>query len=292
MITKLLDLSGKIDEPTLGLYEELTEVISSIGTRFLLVGATARDTILEQGFGIQSKRATKDIDVGVRVPSWSEFHKLKQALLNTGHFAETREIQTLLYLHKLLVDILPFGGLANRNRQITWPPDHAIIMSMLGFEEAYEAAQAVRVRGHPPLDILVASPAGLAIMKIVAWADRPQVRNNDARDLAHLLETYLDAGNFERLLEEHDDLVSVENFDYVKAGARLLGRDIGRILSSQTKARIQGTLQRETAEDSQYLLVQQIVQSSAFTGEEESRFDEVIACLKELNAGIDEGYLR
>ncbi len=63
-MTKLLDLSGKIDEATLSLYDVLTEVTSSIGTRFFLMGATARNTILEQTFGIQSKRATKDVDVG------------------------------------------------------------------------------------------------------------------------------------------------------------------------------------------------------------------------------------
>ncbi len=128
-------------------------------------------------------------------------------------------------------------------------------------------------------------------MKIVAWEDRPQVRSKDARDLAHILEKYLDAGNGERLFEEHEDLTSIDDFDYVRAGARLLGRDIARIVTWETKAKIQETLQRETAKESEYLLVQQIVQASALTGEEESRFDEVVACLKELTAGIDEGHL-
>lgn len=288
-MTKLLDLSGKIDEPLLSLYEVLAEVVSSIGIRFFLVGATARDTILEQGFGIQSRRATKDVDVGVRVSGWIEFHSLRQALLDAGHFDETREVQRLLYRSVLLVDILPFGEIANRNGKISWPPDHDVSMSTVGFEDAYGAAQPVRVRADPPLDILIASPAGLAIMKIAAWADRPWDRIRDARDVAHIVENYLDAGNYERLLEEHDDLVSVENFDYVRAGARLLGRDIGRIASPETKIKIQETLRRETAEKSEYRLVQQIVGHSALTGEEESRFEEVLARLRELSAGINEG---
>ncbi len=75
-MTKLLDLSGKIDEPTVRLYEVLTAVTSSLGIPFFLVGATARDTILEHGFGIQGSRATKDVDIGVRVSGWDEFSKL------------------------------------------------------------------------------------------------------------------------------------------------------------------------------------------------------------------------
>lgn len=289
-MTKLLDLSGKIDETTLGLYEVLTKVASSLDTPFFLVGATARDMILEQGFGIGSRRATRDIDFGVRVSDWDKFHRLRQALLNSGRFAETREIQRLRYRGELLVDIVPFGEIANPNREISWPPDQTIVMSTVGFEEAYAAAQRVRVRANPPLEILVASLAGLAIMKIVAWADRPQVRSNDAGDLALVLETYLDAGNYRRLLEQHDDLVAVEDFDYVRAGARLLGRDIARIASLETKAKIQQILRHETAEKSEYLLVNQIVRASTLTGEEERRVDEVVTLLRELSKGMDESH--
>ena len=289
---KLLDLSGKIDQLTVRLYEVLTSVASSLGVPFFVVGATARDTILEHGFGIQSRRATKDVDIGVRVSNWNEFERLREALLNTSEFAETRGMQRLSYRGELPVDIVPFGGIADTDRKISWPPEKDIIMSTVGFEEAYGAAQRVRITADPPLEILVASPAGLAIMKMVAWEDRPEVRSKDARDLAHILETYLDAGNSERLFEEHEDLTNTGSFDYVRAGARILGRDIGSIVRPETRARIQETLQRETSEGCRYLLVQQIVQASALSGHEERRFDEVIACLKELSAGIDEGYRR
>ena len=109
--------------------------------------------------------------------------------------------------------------------------------------------------------------------------------------MAHIVEKYLDAGNSERLFQEHEDLTSVEGFDYVRAGARLLGRGIARIVRPETKVKIQKTLQRETAKESKYYLVEQIVQASALTGEEEIRFDEVLDCLKELSAGLDDGHL-
>jgi len=287
---KLLDLSGKIDEPTIGLYETLTEVARFLSARFFLVGATARDTILEKGFEIRAIRATRDIDIAVHVSGWSEFDRLKQALHDTGHFTETREAQRLFYRGEVLVDILPFGRIAEPNHRISWPPGHDFVMSTVGFEEAYEAAQLVRVRTNPPLDILVASLAGLAILKIVAWADTPSERNNDARDLVHIMENYLDAGNYDRLLEEHDDLVKVADFDYVKTGCRLLGRDIARIVSPETKAKVQETLRRETTGVSESRLIQQIVHGSAMAGEEGRRFDEILARLSELSIGIGEGH--
>jgi len=285
---KLLDLSGKIDEPALSLYEVLTDVASPIGISFFQVGATARDTILEIGFRINGMRATRDVDIGVRISGWSEFDRLKQALLDRGHFAETREVQRLSYHGEVLVDILPFGRIADPNHKISWPPSHDFVLSTLGFEEAYEAAQLVRVRARPPLDILVASLAGLAILKVMAWSDSPSERNKDAHDLALIMENYLDAGNYERLLDEHRDLVSVDDFDYVKAGCRLLGRDIAKVASPETRAGIQEALRRGTSEAGGYLLVQQIVQHSGMAGEEESRFEDVLALLSELSAGIDE----
>ena len=46
-----------------------------------------------------------------------------------------------------------------------------MIMSMLGFEEAYQSALKVRFGSDPPLEILVPSVPALAILKIISWAD-------------------------------------------------------------------------------------------------------------------------
>lgn len=288
-MSNLLDLSGKIDPLSLALYETLGDVADSMGIPFFVVGATARDMIFEFGHGLSSKRATKDVDLGVRVSSWREFEKLKEALVASEHFTQTKEIQRLLYGGELLLDILPFGGIADPKSEIRWPPDEDIVMNVAGFEDAYQAAQQVRVRSNPPLDILVASPAGLAIMKIIAWADRPGETNRDARDLAHILEKYLDVGNYERLLENHVDLVELENFDYARAGARLLGRDIARIGKPETIRKIEEILAEETAEEGQYrLIVAMIGGSVAVVEESENRFEELLAALKELRVGIKE----
>jgi predicted nucleotidyltransferase len=162
-------------------------------------------------------------------------------------------------------------------------------MNVAGFEDAYRAAHEVRVRARPPLDILVASPVGLTIMKLIAWADRPDERNRDAGDLAYILEKYLDVGNLERLFEEHMDLVEIEGFDYVRAGARLLGRDIASIGKPGTIGRIREILAKETADDGQYRLIQAMIPDwGAAIEESGNRFEELLALLRELVKGIED----
>jgi predicted nucleotidyltransferase len=281
----LLDLSGKIDELTLGLYEALNGAAVSGGVPFFLLGAAARDMILARGYGVPIKRATLVVDIGLRVADWQQFERLKQSLLDTNEFNATRDIKRILYREQIPVDIIPFGPVEGGTRAIKWPPDQAVTMSVAGFEEAYRSAQQVRLRVDPPLDIRVATLAGLALLKIIAWGDRRS--DKDPRDLVHIMTTYLDAGNLDRLMEDHSDLLG--NLDYVRAGARLLGRDIGHIAEADTKERIAAILGVETADRSHYELVRQMMLSSPLSEEEgEKSFEDNLTLLLELKRGIQE----
>jgi len=288
-MSNLLDLSGKIDPVSLALFEALSEAAGSLEVPFFVVGATARDLIFELGYGLPSKRATLDKDFGLRVASWGEYEKLKESLLTSGQFKQDKEVQRLRYRGELLVDVLPFGEIADAKGEIRWPPDEDVVMSTLGFEDAYRAVLEVRVRARPPLDILVASTPGLTIMKLIAWADRSNDRQRDAGDLAYILENYLDAGNHERLLENHFDLAEVENFDYVRAGARLLGRDVARIGKPETIGRIREILAKETADEGQNRLIQAMMAGRGVSDEErKNRFGELLGQLRQLLMGIDD----
>ena len=65
MTNTLLDLSGKIDKVTVSALIRIHQILSSIGIPFFVVGATARDILLDVSHGIGSKRATVDIDIAV-----------------------------------------------------------------------------------------------------------------------------------------------------------------------------------------------------------------------------------
>ena len=128
-------------------------------------------------------------------------------------------------------------------------------MNIVGFEDAFKLALPVRLREEPPLDINFASPLGLAIMKLFAWNDRNAAGNKDAIDLATVLRTYLDVGNRERLYSDHPDLLT-DDFDYVLAGAELLGRDISSSVSFTTKMLVIEILRTETDVESQSRLAE------------------------------------
>jgi len=279
MRKKLLNISGKVDSLTVTIYEVITSVANEKNIKFFIVGATARDLVMHHGFGIEARRATKDIDLAVQVSSWDEFEALKDRLVETGSFAATRTGQRMLY-GKMPIDIVPFGSIKEADGLISWPPEHEVRMNTLGFDDAYNDAMAVRLKESPVLDVLVASPQSMAALKIIAWSDRADINPKDAIDLEFIIQNYLDIGNNERLYEEHIDLLD-DNFDYVRTGARLLGRDIANILGDKAIAVLNQIIEEQTVEGDKFPLVEDM--SRGGSGES---FEENLTLLKSLRQGI------
>jgi predicted nucleotidyltransferase len=250
-----LDLSEKIDRPTIEIFECITNIADSLDIPFFVIGAAARDIILQYGYEIPTARATEDIDFGVQVSDWEHYKKLREGLISTGEFtSDKKKVQRMLSKWNLHIDIIPFGAIAGLGNSISWPPDHEMEMSIIGFEEAYSHSLTVRLRSNPILDVQFASLPGLALMKIVSWYDSYPERKRDARDLILLMRNYLDAGNEERLYDEETDLLKGD-FDYLRVSARLLGRDIAAILNPGTIKTILEILDRETGDQDRYRLI-------------------------------------
>src|SRR5262245_26055886 len=111
MTDTLLDLSGKLPQNKEQSLREVAIIASQLGISFFVVGAFARDLILEGIHNIKTQRATEDIDFGIRVESWDQFMELKSALLQTGRFqTHPAKQQRLFYEEDSIIDIVPFGG--------------------------------------------------------------------------------------------------------------------------------------------------------------------------------------
>ncbi len=227
MTSILFNLSGKIEIPIVEALYILKGIADSLGIPFFIVGAFSRDLILKYGYGVEPRRKTGDIDLGVEVANWEQFEKLKESLIGTGQFSLTPE-KHRLRCGTILIDILPFGPITDKDKKISWPPEHKIIMSMVGFEEAYEYSITFRLSSDPELDIKLASLPGLAIMKLIAWKEKYPNRKRDAGDLLFIMNKYEEAGNTKRLYGEDLSLLQEENFDTILAGTRLLGRDMAK----------------------------------------------------------------
>jgi len=289
MSRNLLHLSKKIDSIILELFDVIAIVTEPIGIPFFVVGATARDIIFSYGYGIETTRATEDIDFAVQVENWEQYEKLKEGLMATGYFRPSAK-QRLIYKESRRIDVIPFGSISDPNHFFTWPPENDIEMNTLGFRESYKHSLTVRLRKDPVLDIQFASLAGLALMKIISWNDRQSERSRDAQDLGFIMRNYLYAGNDDRLFDEAIDIFDklVEKgggFDYERAGARLLGRDMAAIAIPDTKRKVIEILDQEIAEKGRYNLVEAMINS---THKYSSEFEEIIELLEELNAGIVE----
>jgi predicted nucleotidyltransferase len=93
-----LDLSGKVDPVLVDLLLKIKEIAKEVNIDFFVIGATARDLILEKGYRISAKQATKDVDLGVMVNGWDTYRKLIEKLLSTGQFViDKKSVHRLLY---------------------------------------------------------------------------------------------------------------------------------------------------------------------------------------------------
>ena len=214
----------------------------------MLVGATARDVLLTHVFGLRITRATRDIDFAVAVKDWAQFDALRAGLVERNTFKDDGRAKQRLYYRAprdtfdYPIDLVPFGAITSGSKEIAWPPDLAIIMNVAGYDDVLAAAEHVEFA--PGFIQKVVSVAGLAILKIVAWADRGKENPKDAQDLIHIIDSYAEAGNMDRIYEEKG-VIDAGEYDPDAAGAYLLGLDIRRVSSTATLKELQDIIERD-----------------------------------------------
>lgn len=245
MVSILLDFSSK---PELRHLADLAQAFraGADGAPFFLTGAMARDLLLQYGYGIDTGRETRDVDLALMVPDWETFENLRARLIDGERFSSIGAIHhKLLFAGFLEVDLIPFGAVERADRSIALPPDGGFVMSVFGFREMLGATIPVRLpQGQ---EIRVVSLPGLAILKLMAWKERRLSQpRKDAHDLAVVLRTYLDAGNRERLYTKAAHLLDRSDFDFELAGAWLLGHDMAQVLPRSVRPPIGDLLSRES----------------------------------------------
>ena len=249
-----MNLSGKIDQPTIDLFILVDRITTALDMPYLVVGATARDIVYHHRFGTPVKRATTDVDFGIQVSSWKAFESLSQALVSEG-FKATKAAHRFFCPNNTQLDIVPFGAIEDNKANIQWPPNGEIEMNVLGFKEALDHAFLIEITSEPAVNIPVASPQGLMILKLIAWNDRDRtMRERDALDIAYLLNNY-DADKLvvERLYEEN--IIGQYDYDVILASAHLLGNDSAAIASDATKRKVKAIINNSASSIDENILV-------------------------------------
>ncbi len=195
----------------------------SIETEFMLVGAAARDLLLQHQFGIEPPRKTMDVDFAFAVTDWLVYEALTAKLIESGLFKPDAKVQ-----HRLrsrigtAIDIIPFGGIESPEARIAWPPPGEAVMSVIGYAEAKAATEEVILPGEVPLAVITNSM--LALLKLFAWEDRHcAMPRKDASDLFFVLDNSFHTVGLERLHDEAPELFDQDDFDLDLACAWLIG---------------------------------------------------------------------
>ena len=227
-----------VDPDLLAILRQTHAAARELEIDYFVGGALARDLILLHVYGMDTGRATRDVDIGIHIAAWETLASLKANLIRSGKFSEAAgTAHRLIYGSQdhafgIPLDLLPFGGVERANATIAWLPDTAVVMSVAGFAEARASAQIVEV--SESLRVPVASLPALAVLKLVAWRDRRLETSKDATDFLLIARHYHEAGNVDRLYDAESALLVATDYDPELAGAMLLGNDVAAICSIAT----------------------------------------------------------
>ena len=132
--------SEKIGNPLfVDLLKKVTVCFNSIGQSFFVIGATARDIILQQLADTSSRRKTRDLDVAIAISEWTDFDRITGVLIENG-FKKDTHMHQRFYYGDYELDIVPYGSVAKDDDCIYLPPEEVIAMSVKGFDEVFKDA--------------------------------------------------------------------------------------------------------------------------------------------------------
>lgn len=207
-------------------FDCIDEVMIKLNVPYYLIGASAVALELLKD-GIKPSRGTKDIDFAIMISSIQEFETIAEELIKHS-FINVKDSSWRFYnnTYNIVIDLLPFGEIeeeftVNFNERYT-------DLHVLGFSEVLQDSVRVEIEEK---SVQIPSLEGMIVLKLIAWSDRPEVRNSDLYDILKIVEHFFDI-NFDEIVENHYDTFPEEgNLDQFKIAARVLGRKASKFLN-------------------------------------------------------------
>lgn len=209
-------------------FDCIDEVMKEFEIQYYLIGASAIALELLKE-GIKPSRGTKDIDFAVMISSMKEYEQIIAALVTKGFNKIAAPWTFYSEKFKVVIDLLPFGEIEEKNT-INFN-ERFIDLHVLGFREVMEEAVHVEIEDKivniPPLP-------GMVILKLIAWSDRPEERENDLADILKIIQHYFNL-KWDEIVEHHYDTFANESFDQLLIAAEVLGRNSRLYLKKSEK---------------------------------------------------------
>ena len=275
--------SQSIEHPLLKpVLEELIPVFEQRGITFYLIGAVARDIILDIN-NEKSNRVTMDLDIAIAVDHWEDFENLSEDIIALPNFTkDAQQQQRFLYKEKFQVDIVPYGGIKDQNDKIYWPPDKSFAMSVIGFEEAEQNLLTIKLDEEITFDIV--SLEGVFLLKLFAWKDRFHKTSKDAEDIGFILNNYLHINRNISFDEPYNKVYDLDDYTDLRAGAMILGMKLNEMLaqSPTVKTKVSALLTEDIERAENSKLLNQITETNR-----NLNFDDVAEAIHLINEEIN-----
>ena len=211
-------------------FKEAFDIIDEVMTKhhipYYLIGASAMALeFLKKGR--KPSRGTKDIDFAIMISTMNQYDNIISSLVDKG-FVQIKDTPHRVYNDKynLAIDVLPFGEI---EQQFTVKfNDRKTELHVLGLSEVLKSPTSVEIENKT---LLIPPLPGMIVLKLVAWSDRPDRRENDLSDILRIMENYFDL-EFDEIVEFHNDIFPEEDLDPLLVSAEVLGRKIKKYLDN------------------------------------------------------------
>lgn len=208
-------------------FDALEEAFHSNEIDFYLIGAIARNIWYSRGS--KSFRSTRDLDFAVLISNREDYEKVRSYLIEHKSFRATKNNSFIMLSPSgVEIDILPFGQI-EIDDEVTFSGTGLSNIRVNGFMEVYRAGtEDIKLQtGH---NFKVATLAGIVLLKLVAFDDRPEIRSKDARDITNIITHYFDL-EAEMIYENHADLFADEEVSLSEISATVIGREINKMVA-------------------------------------------------------------
>lgn len=272
--------------PFLPAIETITKLCEKLNYGFMIVGALARDILVEHIYDGDRQRATADVDFAIVAENWEAHEYMVQQLVENHGYSVLNPPHKLISADKppIMVDILPFGDL-EKNRKVSLPPKHEFVVNMSGFKEAYE--NCIQVRLDDRINIKIPPLAAYTILKFFAWEDKGIEESKHAIDLSYLLTNYYFL-DMDFIVMQYADL---QDGEFEEISPRALGRQVQTLLvdNKEILTQIIAIVQRELAKGTASYFLQIMSSNQHFDLEEaEIQFEENRVCLAAFFEGLQD----
>lgn len=210
----------------------LKDALSQLGVDFYLIGALARDIQLTGKHNIPTLRATRDIDMAILISDQDQYTALISVLTGRYGFEDTERPFRYRYEDGTLVDMMPFGAIESADRVVKLQGRRIEELSVIGLQENMDHTEVVEF--DDGFHVKVCSLAGICLLKMFAWGEKPGIRERDINDISIIIDKYAEIYS-DDIFDHHDDLLEL-NWESTLP-PRLLGRHIGTILKGHDDTR-------------------------------------------------------